>query len=155
MRITPMVAALALLLASSNARAQEKDAKALAQEILTKGAALFDTRDAAAMAETYSEDARLFWVEKNRDSNRLKVDPKEGRDAIERFYRDLWKDAKEKTTSRNTVEFARLVAPDFLVIYGKFEPDVDKGSYAFVQERMKQGDKWLIVSLRLYVMPQD
>jgi hypothetical protein len=41
------------------ARAEDKDAKTLAQDILDKGAALFDKRDAAAMAATYTEDAQL------------------------------------------------------------------------------------------------
>ena len=46
--------AAALLLASSDST---RDAKGLAQDILTKGAALFDSRDAAAMAATYAENA--------------------------------------------------------------------------------------------------
>jgi hypothetical protein len=134
----------------------EPDAKALAQEILTKGAALFDTRDAAAMAATYTEDARLSLVAKDKDTGAYKVDVKEGRSAIEAAYRDLFKDQNEKTTSRNTVEFARLLAPDLLIIEGDFEPDVAKGDkFTFVQERTKQGDRWLITSLRLYVLPKD
>ena len=48
------------------ARAEDQDAKPLAQGILEKGAALFDKRDAAAMAATYTEDAQLEWIEKDR-----------------------------------------------------------------------------------------
>src|SRR5262249_60394462 len=137
-------------------RAQGADAKALAQEILKKGAALFDTRDAAAMADTYTTDARVTVVSKGEDNGRTKVESKEGRAEIEGLYRDLFKDASEKTTSRNTVEYARLVTPDLLVIHGDFAPDVNKGDkYAFVQERVKDSDRWLIRSLRLYLIQQN
>jgi ketosteroid isomerase-like protein len=134
--------------------AQEKDAKSLAQEILDKGSALFDTRDAAAMAATYTEDAQLLWVDKDSSTGEIKVSVKD-RAEIESLYRDLFKDAKEKTTSKNTVEFARFVAPDLMVIHGIFQLDVSKpGKFPFVQLRVKQGDKWLMKNLQLYVIEQ-
>ncbi|MBX6314610.1 MAG: hypothetical protein IRY99_17105 [Isosphaeraceae bacterium] len=136
-------------------RAQEPDARKLAQEILDKGAALFDTRDAAAMAATYTEDAKIFWVGKNQDTGQYQIDVKDGRSQIEDLYRNLFKDRK-RTTSRNTVEFARFVAPDLLVIQGYFEPDIHRADkFPFVQVRVKQGDKWLMMSLRLFVLPKD
>ena len=147
------ILSLSLLLPAATSTAPDKDAKITAQDLLNKGAALFDTRDAAAMAETYTEDAKLTWVEKDRDSGKIKLDVKDGRREIEALYRSLWKDNTEKTTSRNTVEFAKLLAPDVMVIVGEFEPNVDRGKYSFTQERVKVGDKWLIQSLRLYVMP--
>lgn len=135
--------------------ADDQDAKTVAQEILKKGAALYDTQDAMAMAATYTDEARLFWVERDKSTGKIKVDAKEGRSEIDRLYRDLFKDGK-KTTSRNTVEFARFIAPDVLVIQGYFEPNIEgEGKYPFVQERVKQGDKWLINSLRLYVVGKD
>src|ERR1700720_4003114 len=97
--------------------AQEKDAKTLAQDVLDKGSALFDTRDAAAMVATYTEDAQLLWVDKDSSTGEIKVSVKT-RTEIESLYRDIFKDAKEKTTSKNTVEFARFVAPDLMVIQG-------------------------------------
>lgn len=147
--------AIALAIVASAASAQAQDAKAVAQDILNKGAALFDTRDAAAMAETYTEDAKLTWVEKDKDTGKLKIETKEGRSEIEKIYKGLWKDNMEKTTARNTVEFAKFVAPDVLLIEGKFEPNVDRGAYSFTQERVKQGDKWVIQSLRIYILPQE
>ncbi len=148
---------LTLVLALPTAvMAEDSDAKKLAQEILTKGAALFDTQDAMAMSATYTDDARLFWVEKDKSTGKIKVDVKEGRSEIDKLYRDLFKDTKEKTTSRNTVEFAKLVSPDVLVIHGYFQPNINNdGKYSFVQERVKQGDKWLIQCLRLYILPKD
>jgi hypothetical protein len=142
-----------VILAPGFARAQ--DAKAVAQEVLNKGAALFDTRDAAAMAETYTDDAKLTWIEKDSNTGKFKVEVKEGRSDIEKLYSDLFKDAKEKTTSRNTVEFAKFISPSLLLIEGEFEPKINEGKYSFVQERIKQGDKWVIMALRIYVVPQD
>ena len=137
-------------------RAQDKDAKTVAQEVLDKGSALFDTRDAVAMAATYTEDAELLWIDKDSTTGEIKVSVKNDRTEIESLYRDLFKDAKEKTTSKNTVEYARFVGADLMVIHGVFQPDVDKqGRFPFVQMRLKQGEKWVIKNLQLYVISQD
>jgi hypothetical protein len=137
-------------------RAQDKDAKTVAQEVLDKGSALFDTRDAVAMAATYTEDAELLWIDKDSTTGEIKVSVKKDRSEIESLYRDLFKDAKEKTTSKNTVEYARFVGADLMVIHGAFQPDVDKqGKFPFVQMRLKQGEKWVIKNLQLYVISQD
>ena len=137
-------------------RAQDKDAKTVAQEVLDKGSALFDTRDAVAMAATYTEDAELLWIDKDSTTGEIKVSAKKDRSEIESLYRDLFKDAKEKTTSKNTVEYARFVGADLMVIHGVFQPNVDKqGKFPFVQMRLKQGEKWMIKNLQLYVISQD
>ena len=136
--------------------AQDKDAKTVAQDVLDKGAALFDTRDAAAMAATYTEDAQLLWIDKDSTTGEIKVTVKKDRAEIESLYHDLWKDAKEKTTSKNTVEFARFVNAELMVIHGVFQPNVDKeGKFPFVQTRVKQGEKWLIKNLQFYVISTD
>jgi hypothetical protein len=137
-------------------KAEDKDAKAVAQEVLDKGSALFDTRDAMAMAATYTEDAQLLWIDKDSTTGEIKVSVKKDRSEIESLYRDLFKDAKEKTTSKNTVEYARFIGVDLMVIHGVFQPNVDKqGKFPFVQMRMKQGEKWMIKNLQLYVISQD
>jgi len=154
-RFTILVLALVLALPCST-RAQEKDAKTLAQEILDKGAALFDTRDATAMAATYTEDAQIEWIAKDDSTGEIKIDVKKGRAEIESLYHDIFKDAKEKTTSKNTVDFARLIAPDLMLIQGVFQPNVaNKGKYPFVQFRVKQGDKWVMKNLQFFVIPQE
>jgi hypothetical protein len=136
--------------------ALEKDAKTVAQDVLDKGAALFDTRDAAAMAATYTEDAQLLWIDKDSTTGEIKITVKKDRTEIESLYHDLWKDAKEKTTSKNTVEFARFVGSELMVVHGVFQPNVDKdGKFPFVQMRIKQGEKWLIKNLQLYVISSD
>jgi hypothetical protein len=150
-----LAVALAFCLALP-ARAEEKDAKTLAQEVLDKGAALFDKRDAAVMAATYTEDAQLEWVEKDSATGGIKIDVKKGRDEIETLYRDLFKDAKEATTSKNTVEFARYVGTELMIIQGVFQPNTaNEGKLPFVQVRVKQGDKWLMRSLQLFVIAKD
>jgi hypothetical protein len=64
----------------------------------------------------------------------------------------VFKDAREKTTSKNTVEFARFITPEQMVIHGVFQPNLDKpDKFSFVQMGVKVGDKWLIKILDLYV----
>ncbi len=134
-------------------RADDPDPKILAQDILNKGSALFDTRDAAAMAATYTEDAQLLWLDRDNSTGEIRISIKKDRAEIEALYRDLFKDAKEKTTSKNTVEYAKLLTPELLVIHGHFQPDTSKeDKFSFVQVRIKSGDKWLIKTLQLFVV---
>ena len=150
------VALAFLLVLPMTARADEKDAKAVAQGVLDKGSALFDTHDAAAMAATYTEDAQLLWIDKDSSTGEIKISVKKDRPEIEGLYQDLFKDAKEKTTSKNTVEFARFVTPELMVIHGVFQPNLDKpDKFSFVQTRVKVGDKWLMKILELYVIAPE
>jgi ketosteroid isomerase-like protein len=142
-----------ILLAPASIRAADDEAKKQAQEILTRGATLFDTRDAVAMASTYTEDAELSLVSKDKDTGTYKAQDTHGRTAIERFYQDFFKDRDSSTKSRNNVEYAHFVGNDLLIIQGTFTPDVSKNdSFAFVQVRAKKGDKWLILNLQLFII---
>ncbi len=150
-----VILSLALLLPRV-APAADPDAKQLAQAILTKGAALFDTRDAAAMAATYIEDAELSLVIKDKGTGTFKAQVTRGRSAIERGYQNIFKDRKAGTTSRNVVEYAHFVGTDLLIIHGTFTLDVSQEvSFPFVQVRAKQGEKWLIMSLQLFVIAEN
>lgn len=146
------------LLPPSPARAQtpsDTDAKALAQSILDKGSALFDARDASGLAATYTLDATVTIYSKEQGSTLYSTQIKEGRGAIESLYRDTFNNQSARTTSKNTVEFARLVAPDLLIIQGYFNPDISKESrWPFVQVRTKQGEAWRMLSLQLFLTPQ-
>jgi hypothetical protein len=103
------------------------------------------------MAATYTEDAEVSAVTKDKDTGMYKVEVTRGRPAIERGYQDLFKDRKAGTTSRNVVKYADLVGTDLLIIHGTFTLDVSQeGSFPFVQVRTKQGEKWLIMSLQLF-----
>ena len=108
------------------------------------------------MAATYPEDAQLLWIDKDSSTGEIKVTVKKDRSEIESLYGDLFKDATEKTTSKNTVEFARFVAPDLMVIQGVFQPNIDKpAKFPFVQMRVKLGETWLMKNLQLYVIEQQ
>jgi ketosteroid isomerase-like protein len=150
-----LILCLALLLPTA-AQASDADAKKLAQDILTKGAALFDTRDAAAMAATYTEDAEAILVTKDTETESYKSDVTRGRAEIERGYQDIFKDREPGTTSRNGVEYAHFVGPDLLIIHGAFTLDInDAHPIPFVQVRTKQAGKWLIMNLQLFVVQEE
>jgi len=151
-----LVFGLACLAPTLAAGADDKEALALAQGLLDKGSALFDTRDSAAMAATWAEDGRLTWFGRDEATGDLNRSVKEGRAQVEEIYRDAFRDKDNKTTSRNTVGSASLIAPDLLLIRGTFEPDIsNKGKYPFVQVRVKKGDAWLVKDLQFFVIPQD
>jgi ketosteroid isomerase-like protein len=151
MRFALLSAALLLPVA---ALADDPDPKRLAQDLLDKGAALFDARDAAKLAATYTEDAELCVVGKDQESGIYRTQSTRGRQAIERAYQTLFKDGRGETKSRNQVEFAHLVEPDLLLIHGHFQPDTNReDKVPFVQLRTKRDDKWLLMGLQLFIVP--
>ncbi|HEX8201909.1 MAG TPA: hypothetical protein VF590_15640 [Isosphaeraceae bacterium] len=144
----------ALLLLPVAAGADDQDPKRLAQEILDKGAALFDARDAAKLAATYTQDGEIGLVAKDPDSGTYRTQTTRGRQAIERAYQTLFKDGRGEAKSRNHVEFAHFLAPDLLLIHGHFQPDTNQeGKFPFVQLRTKRDDQWLLMGLQLFVVP--
>jgi len=147
------IAALALL--ASPARAEDEATK-LAVKLTTAGAATFDTKDAKAMAAYYTDDAQVLVVSKEKDTGAIKTEAKRGRGEIEDFYRELFKDAGT-IRSKNTVTHARRIDPDLLLIVGDFQPDLVDNDFKlpFVQVRVRQGDRWLISSLQIIIVPKD
>jgi ketosteroid isomerase-like protein len=131
------------------------DALKVAKKLTEEGAATFSTSNAKAMAAYYVEDARLFLQSK--EENEISEKEYTGRDEIEKFYADLFKDPKT-IQAKNTVEYAKLLAPDVLVIAGTFVPNeaADKPlKVPFYQVRVKRGDKWLIHRLRIFVLSES
>jgi len=129
------------------------EAMQLAKKLTEKGATTFNTADAKAMAAYYTQDAKVFLESKN--ENGLSVKEYNGRDEIEGLYKDLFKNSGT-IQSKNTVEYARLLAPDLLVIAGTFEPNQlapNPLKIPFYQVRIKQGENWLMTSLRIFVVP--
>jgi ketosteroid isomerase-like protein len=129
------------------------EAMKLARKLTEEGAATFSKADAKAMAAYYTEDAVVFLQGKSDDGHSVKQ--YDGRAEIERLYADFFKDPKT-IQARNTVEYARLLAPDLLAIAGTFEPNqlAEKPmKIPFYQVRIKQGEKWLIHSVRIFVLP--
>jgi ketosteroid isomerase-like protein len=142
-----------LLAATPVARADDQDAKKIAEEILTKGASLFDARDSKALAATYTEDAVFTLFMKDGDS--IKTEERRGSVEIEEFYKKLFDGQTAATTSKNHVETARLVGHDVLIIQGNFQTDTSRDdSLPFVQVRVKRGDKWLMKTLQVFAFPK-
>lgn len=144
--------ALALTVLLLPAAARGQDALTIARDITTKGATLFDTKDAAAMAATYVEDAEIVAEIRNEQNGERKTERYRGRTQIRNLYMDLF-NGDQDISSENQVDYARLVAPDRLVIVGTFRMTADANSHTidFVQIREKQGQEWKISSLRLFV----
>jgi hypothetical protein len=127
----------------------------LAKKLTEEGAATFNTANAKAMAAYYTEKAIVFLQTKDENGG-LSVKEYDGRGEIERFYADIFKDPGT-IQAKNTVEYAKLLAPDILVIAGTFEPNLAAANplkVPFYQVRVKQGDKWLIDNLRIFVVSE-
>ena len=106
------------------------------------------------MASNYLDEGAIELVSK--DENGLKVQTYKGRAEVEKFYADLFK-KPETIKSRNTVEYARKLAPDVLVIAGTFDTNTlkpDAPKIPFYQVRVKKGEKWLMSYVRIYVLSQ-
>ena len=91
-----------------------------------------------------------------RDGNTFKVQNYMDASEIEKAYAELFK-KPETIKSKNTVEYAKLLAPDVLVIAGTFDTNTlkpDSIKIPFYQTRVKEGDKWLMSSLRIYFLPK-
>lgn len=148
--------ALAVLCCGAVSRAQD-EARAIAEKVTSEGADLFDARDARALAETYTDDATVFLVTRDQSTGRAKVDTKQGRQAIQSLYEDMFRDGLS-IDAHNEVDYARLIGPDFLMIAGTFEIKrglADVSRLPFVQLRVKQDNRWLIQSVRIVFMPQS
>jgi ketosteroid isomerase-like protein len=130
------------------------EAMKLAKQLTEEGATTFNRADAKAMTAYYTEDAKIF-LETRNDSG-FSVKEYNGHDEIEKAYADVFKDPAT-IRSKNTVEYAKLLASDMLVIAGTFEPnqlDPKPVKVAFYQVRVKQGEKWLMSSLRIFFVPE-
>lgn len=152
---TAAASVLALSLAPMPA-ARADDARQIAEKVTKTGAALFDARDAKGLAATYTENARLEVISREKDTGALKIDVKVGRTEVESYYENLFKN-NSPVHARNTIEFARLIGPDVITFTGVFVPDTEAAEplrLPFVQVREKQGDDWRIVSIQVFIAPR-
>jgi RNA polymerase sigma factor (sigma-70 family) len=133
--------------ASTPAGRPSSEAERIAERVLKVGSDLFDAKQAGPLAATYAEDGEISLTVKKEEGYRNEVT--RGRADVERFYRDLFKGAGT-IDSENTVEFARLVMPDLLIIHGRFRPNVGEEELPFVQVRVKRDDRWQILKLSLF-----
>jgi RNA polymerase sigma factor (sigma-70 family) len=131
----------------------QSEAERIAERVLKAGSDLFDAKEAARLAATYTEDSEVHLISKD-DSNRYKDEVKQGRAEIEQFYRDHFADAGA-IDSENFVQYAHLIAPDLIVIHGRFRPNTDQKAVPFVQLRIKKGDEWLMNKLWLFLSSDE
>lgn len=145
---------LVLVAGACVARAEESDeAMKLAVKLTTEGAATFDTKDAKAMTAYYTDDAQVTLYSKDKNTSEAKIESRKGKAEIEELYQGMFKNPGT-IKSKNTVEYARMIDSTMLVIHGNFQPDSnDPLKVEFVQVRVKQGDKWLMSNLQLFVGP--
>ncbi len=128
----------------------KSEAQAIAEKFLKAGSDLFDAKDAAGLAATYAENCEILLVGKK--DGAVTEDVKDGRAEVQKFYADYFHE-KGAIDSENTVDFARLIAPDILIVHGRFRPNVGEAELPFVQMRVKQGDRWLLSKLWLFLSP--
>lgn len=98
------------------------DANVTAERLLTAGAKMFDAKDAKGLAATYTDDAVIRVVSRDKDTGGLKTEDHHGRDAIEKGYGEVFK-GDATFHAKNTIEYVQQPGPDVLVIVGHFEPD--------------------------------
>lgn len=136
--------------AASSNTPPKSEAETAAETFLKAGADLFDAKNAAGLAATYTPDGTIHLIS-HRDGQ-LQDDVKQGQADIEKFYSDLFQQAGVMD-SENTVEFVRQIRPDLLIVNGRFRFDVGRPELPFVQMRTKSGDKWLLSQLWLFIDP--
>jgi hypothetical protein len=149
--------AMILLAIPAAAVGRDDDARAvtLAKETLNRGATLFDKRDAAAMAATYIETAQVIIIKKASDTDRIVTETRSGRAVIEASYAEIFKDRLPEHKCRNTVESARFLNPDLLLIHGRFAFNVEQSQeIQFVQIRVREGDQWKVATMQLIELPK-
>lgn len=148
-------AAIGLALGTTSARAQGTDARDMAQKQLDEGARLFDKHDANAMADTYTSDAVVSILTYDQNSGTYKCEDYKDRSRIAEGYQRVFDGMSGTTTSKNTVESARLVGSRVLLISGTFQPDIANNlTVAFSQVRVKIGEKWLKQKLVVLLVPE-
>lgn len=137
-----------LMLALLAPAGRADDPIAVARKLLETGSALFDAKDAASLAATYTEDAEVvaYSVE---ESGQVKTEVRRGRAEIEKIYSDLFRGDSSFRT-RNDVEYATFAGEHLLIIGGKFTLNTGSEPIPFIQVRVKQGDRWLMKNLQLF-----
>jgi ketosteroid isomerase-like protein len=154
LRTTLAVLAVALPLSFSLRPAAADEAQAQAEKLLTAGAKMFDAKDAKGLAATYTDDAVITSLTRDKNSREIKTQTYIGRETIEKTYVDMFK-GDATLHAKNTIKHVYQIAPDVLAIAGEFSPDTqasDPIKIPFVQVRVKQGDAWKIASLQLLLL---
>ena len=132
---------------------QASEAEKIAKDILHIDIELYSAKDSFALGNIYAaEDIKVHLF--GRRGGKLREEIHSGRADVEAYYRGVFEGAGA-IRPKNTLEHAELVAPDLLVIQGRFSPNTGVGPWPFVQLRAKQGKDWLLRELWLFPGPDD
>ena len=105
------------------------------------------------MAATYTDDAEaaLFIKDQDTANTRQRAPGEMGhRGRLPDFFKD-----RKSGTGEERRRTRPLRRTDLLIIHGDFTPAVSQGgSFPFVQVRTKHGDKWMILSLQVFVVDE-
>jgi hypothetical protein len=156
--IRPALAlALALPLAPALAprAALADEATDAAHSFLEPGAAAFEKKNAAELAAQFLDDGQLSVLIKDPNQGTVEAQSFTGRSEIEAQYRKLFEN-DDPFYAKNEVNYARLAAPDLLLVAGTFHLAVGNGQplkLPFLQVREKRGDAWKVRSMQVFVVP--
>ncbi len=119
-----------------------------------EGAKIFSSKNLDAMLATYAEDSQVEIISRNEATGGLKRDQSTGKNEIRKLYEDMFK-TEGSIDARNTVETARFVGPEMLLITGTFEVSAGgrTSTFPFVQVRTRRDGKWLLAHVQVYVAP--
>ncbi len=151
-KLAATVVVTGLLAAEAGAADPKSEADKIAETFLKAGAKLFDAKDSAGLAATYTEDGQILLVSKK--EGQIQTEVREGRAKIEELYGSVFQ-AVDEPDSENTIEHSRLISPEVLVVHGRFRAKPGMAEFPFVQLRVKQGDKWLLSKLWLFLNPES
>ncbi len=147
-----LVSATASVLSTNAVEPTQEQAQAIAEQALKAGSELFRSRNAEALANTYTENGEIHLI--SRRNGELNVEVRKGRNAVLDFYEEIF-EHEGTIDATNTVESARLIGSDLLVINGRFRPEAGKGEFPFVQLRTKQGEDWKLQTLWFFISPEE
>ena len=131
----------------------DEDAKAEADRLTSESASVFNSGDAAAMAALFAPEATVGLSTTGPDGTKPAGKVSRGRDEIEVFYRQVF-EGPNQVQGQNTVDYARFIRPDLLILTGRFAMTADGKPLppvTFTEVYRKTGDTWKAFDLRAFL----
>ena len=133
-------------------RAQDDAARRLAEKLTADGATAFANRQVDTLMSTYESTAHITAYLRDNEGG-IKEQSYNSYETIRALYNDLFKD-EGPIEAHNTVDYAKFIGADLLLISGTFEVTKDGKTQQlpFTQLRHKVGENWRILHLDLLLM---
>jgi hypothetical protein len=156
MRKLRLVASAFVLCLVFSAQTQAEDAVELAKKVTSEGAKILCSKSTPAMMATYAEDSQVEVLSRNASSGGLNRDIRTGKSEIQKLYDELFK-TEGAIDARNVVDSARFLGSNLLLITGTLEISAggQSSTFAFVQVRTKEADRWLLTNLQVFVVSDN